>query len=104
MKKYSTEYWLQHYEYAMGYATKSEMDTSNADWTRANLTRIFNGEFPHGMTGTNITKALMQYVKIHHPGREQEIARLMFKYVESVKTNEASLLKVRGFIHTVING
>ena len=88
----------------MGYAAKSEMDTSNADWTRANLTRIFNDEFPHGMTGTNITKALIQYVKIHHPDREQEVARLMLEYFESVKTNEAQLLKVRCFIHTVING
>jgi hypothetical protein len=103
MKKYSTEYWLQHYEYAMGDAAKSGMDTSNADWTRANLTRIFNNEFPHGMTGTNITKALIQYVKIHCPDREQEVARLMLEYFESIKTNEAPLLKVRDFIHTIIN-
>jgi hypothetical protein len=55
------------------------------------------------MTGTNITKALIQYVKIHRPDREQEVARLMLEYFESIQTNEAPLLKVRDFIHTIIN-
>ncbi len=34
MKKYSTEYWLTHYEFAMWHKSKLDIDTSNADWTK----------------------------------------------------------------------
>ena len=102
MKKYSPEYWLQHYEYAMGYKEKADIDTSNADWTKTNIIRILNKEFPHGATGTNITKAIIEYVKIYNPEQVQEVAKLMLDYFETIKTKEKPLNKVRDFILTVI--
>lgn len=104
MKKYSTEYWLQHYEFAMEITEKSEIDTSNAKWTKTNLTRVFNNEFPYGMTGTNITEALIEYVRKHHPTREQQVARLMIEYLNAAKTDQAPLNKVRRYVNSIIKG
>jgi hypothetical protein len=85
VKKYSTEYWLHHYEYAMGYKEKTDIDTSNAQWTKSNIKRILNKKFPHGMTGTNILEALIEFVKKYHPEQEQEVVKLMLEYIESTR-------------------
>ena len=50
---FTVDYWLHHYEYAMGHKPKLDEDTSNVNWTRNNLTKILNGDMPYGMTGTN---------------------------------------------------
>ena len=50
---FTVDYWLHHYEYAMGHKPKLDEDTSNVNWTRHNLTKILNGDMPYGMTGTN---------------------------------------------------
>jgi hypothetical protein len=46
MKKYSTEYWLAHYEFAMGHKSKINIDTSNIDWTRNNIEKVLQNEIP----------------------------------------------------------
>ena len=102
MKKYSTEYWLRHYEYAMGYKERIDIDTSNVNWTKANIKKLLNNEFPYGMTGTNITKAIIEYMKKYHPEQVQEVAKLILEYFETIKTDKVPLNKVCDFIHTVI--
>ena len=37
MIKYSKEYWLAHYEYAMGHKPKIAIDTSDVVWTKNNI-------------------------------------------------------------------
>ena len=102
MKKYSAEYWLHHYEYAMGYKEKADIDTSNVEWTKSNIKRILNKEFPHGMAGTNISKALIEFVKKYQLRQEQEVVNLMLEYVESIQTKEKPLKKVHDFLQAVI--
>ncbi len=63
MRKYSTEYWLHHLEYVMGIKEKADIETSNFEWTKSNITKILNDEIPYGMTGTNIGKALIKYLE-----------------------------------------
>lgn len=98
MKKYSQEYWLQHYEYAMGYKEKSVLDTSSAEWTKSNIDRILNNNFPHGMTGTNLIKALIKFVEIYHPKKLQDVSMLLLEYIESEQTKGTPLIKVHKYL------
>jgi hypothetical protein len=102
MGKYSVEYWLNHYEYAMGYKDKSNIDTSPAEWTKANLIKIINGQFPHGLTGLNLSKALILYIEKYHPGKIIEISKLMIEYIESVRNKPTQLKKVYGLFQDII--
>ena len=97
MKKYTPEYWLHHFEYAMGYKDKLDIDTSNVDWTRGGLTKVLNGEAPYGWTGTNGAKALVEFMKIYHPDKVQDTVDLMIKYVESIQTPEKPCIKLHTF-------
>ena len=103
MEKYSTEYWLVHYEYAMGHKDKINIDVSNAEWTQNNIKRILNNEKPYGMTGTNGAKALIEYIDKYHPSKKEEVVYLMIKYIESVQTIEKPLNKVFYFYTSLLN-
>ena len=103
MKKFSVDYWLRHYEYAMGKTEKIDIDTSNVDWTKNNITKILNNEMPYGMTGTNGAIALIKYSEIYHPKKVQHIAKLMLDYIESIQTFEKPLKKVHDFYQSVLN-
>lgn len=100
---FTVEYWLHHYEYAMGHKPKLDEDTSNVNWTRNNLTKILNGEMPYGMTGTNGAKALIKYIKIYNPDKVQEVAKLMLEYIESIQAPERPLTKVHNYYASVID-
>jgi hypothetical protein len=102
MKKYSTEYWLRHYEYAMGHKERVNIDSSNANWTKNNLTRVLNDEYPFGMSGTNIAIALIQYLEIYQPNEIQRVSKLMLRYIESIQTPEKPLTKVHDYYLNVI--
>jgi hypothetical protein len=102
MEKYSIEYWLAHTEYVMGNKDKIDIDTSNADWTRNNMERIFRNEMPYGMTGTNGAKALIQYVEKYYPEKKEDIVKLMSEYIKSLQTVERPLVKVYDFYHNLI--
>ena len=102
MRKYSTEYWLHHYEYVMGHKDKADIDTSNDDWTKNNITRILNDEIPFGMTGTNGAKALIEYLEIYYPNKIQKVVKLMLGYIESIQTPEKPLKKVHDFYMSAI--
>ena len=102
MIKYSVEYWLNHFEYAMGYKDKLAIDTSNAEWTRANLTKIINGHFPHGFTGQNLSKALILYVMKYHPANIVEVSKLMIEYIKSVRKSPNHLQKIYGLFQDII--
>ncbi len=102
MKKYSPEYWLAHCEYAMGHKPKIDIDTSNSIWTKNNLNKILNNKHPHGMTGTNMAKGLMKYIKIYHPERFQDIAKLMLRYIEETRTNTNPPNMVGNFYESII--
>lgn len=103
MKLYSVDYWLHHYEYAMGHKPKLEIDTSNVDWTRSNITKALNGEIPYGMTGTNGAIALIKYVEIYNSDKVQEVAKLMLRYITSIQTSEKPLKKVHSYYESVVN-
>jgi len=103
MKKYSNEYWLHHYEYAMGYKKKIEIDTSDANWTKKNITKVLNGENPFGMTSTNGAKAFVEFIKIYYPNKMQELVKFMLGYIKSVQTTEKPFKKVYNFYLSVIN-
>ncbi len=102
MRKYSVEYWLAHTEYAMGKKDKIDIDTSNADWTRNNMERIFRNEMPYGMTGTNGAKALIQYVEKYHSEKKEEVVKLMLEYIKSIQTLEKPLTKVYNFYKSLL--
>ena len=103
MKKYSVDYWLHHYEYVMGHKNRADIDTSNADWTKNNITRILNGDMPYGMTGTNGAIALIKYLEIYHPQKIQKVAKLMLEYIESIQTPEKPLKKVHSFYESLLS-
>ncbi len=103
MKKFSVDYWLRHYEYAMGKSEKDDIDTSNVDWTKNNITRILNDEMPYGMTGTNGAIALIKYLEIYHPEKVQYITKRMLDYIESIQTPEKPLKKVHNFYKSVLD-
>ena len=98
---YTSEFWLSHYEYAMGHKPKVDGDTSNVDWTKKNIEKILNNEFPYGMTGTNGAIALIEYLKIYHPNRVQNIAQLMLEYIDSIKSEEKPLITVQNYYESV---
>ena len=102
MKKYSIEYWLKHYEYAMGHKDKSNIDTSNAEWTKASLVKIINGEFPFGLKGYNLSKALILYIKKYHPDKIIEVSKLMMEYIEIVREKPTHLKNMYGIFQDII--
>jgi hypothetical protein len=104
MKKYSTEYWLRHYEFAMGHKERVDIDSSNANWTKNNLTRILQDEYPFGMSGINIANALIQYLEKYEPNEMQRVSKLMLRYIESIQTPEKPLRKVHEYYFSVIAG
>ncbi len=97
MKKYSTEYWLAHYKFAMGHKSKIDIDTSNVDWTRDNIEKVLQNEIPYGMTGTNGAIALIEYLKEYNPDKVQKVARLMLGYIESIQVEDKPLIKVHNY-------
>ncbi len=102
MKKYSTEYWLAHYEFAMGHKSKIDFDTSNIDWTRNNIQKVLQNEIPYGMTGTNGAIALIEYLKKYHPNEVLRVAKLMLGYIKSIQSKEKPLKKVHDYYVSVI--
>jgi len=103
IKKYSSEYWLHHYEYVMGYKEKLDIDTSNEKWTKAGLTKILNGKFPYGWTGKNGAIALIEFIKLYHSDKLKNIITLMIEYIESLQTKDKPYKKIYNFYLNVKN-
>ena len=101
-KNYTVEYWLSHYEYAMGHKPKVDGDVSNVDWTKKNIEKILNNEFPYGMTGTNGAIALIEYMKIYYPEKIHTVAQLMLEYINSIKSEKKPLKTVQNYYESVI--
>ncbi len=102
MKKYSQEYWLRYFEYVMGHKPKLDIDTSNATWTRGDLTKVLNGQAPYGWTGTNGAKALVQYIEIYHSKKLKEVVKLMLGYIEGIQTEDKPCIKIHNFYSTTL--
>ena len=102
MKKYSTEYWLAHYEFAMGHKSKINIDTSNVDWTKNNIEKVLRNEIPYGMTGTNGAIVLVEYLKEYNPDKVQKVAKLMLGYIKSIQSKDKPLKKVYDYYESVI--
>jgi len=104
MAGYTSEFWLAHYEFAMGHKQKIDEDTSNVNWTRSNIEKILKNKFPHGMTGTNGAIALIEYIKIYYPEKVQQVAKLMLEYIKSIKSETKPLITVQNYYESVIKG
>jgi hypothetical protein len=102
MEKYSVEYWLAHYEFAMGHKPKINIDTSNVDWTRNNIEKVLHNEIPYGMTGTKGAMALIEYLKKYHSDKVQTIAKLMLGYIKSIQSEDKPLITVHNYYQSVI--
>lgn len=102
MKRYSVEYWLAHYEFAMGHKKKIDIDTSNADWTRGNIEKVLHNKIPYGMTGTNGAIALIEYLKIYNPDKIQTVAKLMLQYIKSIQSENKPLIKIHDYYQSII--
>ena len=53
------------------------------------------------MTGTNIVKALIEYIKAYHPLKEADVTKLMLEYIESLQTKERPLKKVHDLLFSI---
>jgi len=104
IKKYSPEYWLHHYEYVMGYKKKLDIDKSNEKWTKTGLTKILDGEFPYGWIGENGAIALIEFIKLYHSDKLENIIILMIKYIETLQIkNNKPYRKIYNFYLNVKN-
>lgn len=95
MKKYSTKYWLRHYEYALLGAEKHHKDTSDAEWTRRNLNYYITGEGrSFGKPGLAGVIAFVDYVETYHYENRHEIIGRLEDFVESIE----GLTKVKKYL------